>query len=89
MYVVYVLESLKDNKYYIGQTSDLNRRIQEHNQGRVRWTKAHRPWKVLYCEEFENRTEAIRREQFLKSRAGWLESRRIKDGRGFHDVITS
>jgi putative endonuclease len=89
MYVVYVLESLNDKKHYIGQTSDVNQRIQEHNQGRVRWTKAHRPWKILYVEEFENRTSAIKRERFLKSPAGWLESRRIKEGRGFHKVIAS
>jgi putative endonuclease len=88
MFVVYVLESLKDKKHYIGQTSDLKRRIQEHNQGRVRWTKAHRPWKVLYTEEFENRTAAIKREHYLKSPKGWLESCRIKEGREFHEVIT-
>jgi putative endonuclease len=88
MYVVYVLESLKDTRHYIGQTSDLNRRIQEHNQGRVRWTKTHRPWKVLHIEEFENRTAAIKREQYLKSPAGWLESRRIKESREFPEGIT-
>jgi putative endonuclease len=89
MYVVYVLESLKDNIYYISQTYDLNRRIQEHNQGRVRWTKTHRPWKVVYTEEFENRTMAIKREHYLKSPEGWPESYRIKKGRGFPEGITS
>jgi putative endonuclease len=89
-FLVYVLNSLKDNKHYVGQTSNLDRRLEEHNQGRVRWTKSHRPWKVIYVEEYSSRTEAIRREHFLKSPQGWIEYINIRrDGRGFPEGITS
>ncbi len=89
-FIVYILKSLKDNKHYIEQTSNLDRRLEEHNQGRVRWTKSHRPWKVIYIEEYSSRTEAIRREHFLKSPQGWIEHMHIRrEGRGFPEGITS
>ena len=89
-FIVYILESLKDGKHYIGQTSNLARRLDEHFQGRVRWTKSHCPWKVIHIEKYASRTEAIKREHFLKSPQGWTEYRNIKDrGRGFPEGITS
>ena len=89
-YSVYILRSLKDGIHYVGQTGDLTRRLKEHNQGRVRWTKQHVPWRVIYREEFDSRSEAIRREHFLKSPKGWLQYSKLKvDGRGFPEGITS
>jgi putative endonuclease len=89
-FIVYILESLKDGKHYIGQTSNLDRRLKEHNQGRVRWTKSRCPLKVIHIEKYALRTEAIKREHFLKSPQGWKEYRNIKDeGRGFPEGITS
>lgn len=45
-YFVYVLRNEKDARLYKGQTSDINRRINEHNSGKVRSTKGFMPWKV-------------------------------------------
>lgn len=89
-FVVYILESLKDGKHYVGQTSSLERRLEEHNQGRVRWTKSHCPWKLIHTEPYSSHTEAIKREHFLKSPKGWIEYKSIKnEGRGFPEGITS
>jgi len=54
MYYVYVLQSLKDKKLYTGYSSDLKRRIIEHNQGLVASTKNRRPLKLVYYQAFES-----------------------------------
>jgi putative endonuclease len=71
MYTVYLLESRKTNRWYIGFTpSDLARRLKRHNKGEVTSTKAFKPWRLIYCECYLNRNDAIGREKFLKSGAG-------------------
>jgi putative endonuclease len=69
-YVVYVLQSQKDGKFYTGHTGDLERRISEHNRGKVRSTRNRRPLNLLYTEDFESKTEAYARERYLKSLEG-------------------
>lgn len=66
MYFVYILQSQKDQSFYIGQTEDLEKRLDLHNQGNSRYTARKIPWKVVYFEEFETRKEALQRENFLK-----------------------
>ena len=66
-FFVYILESTRDKSFYIGQTKDLNRRLDYHNEGLSRFTSKLRPWKVVYFEEYQTRTEAIKRERFLKN----------------------
>ena len=63
MYYVYILQSKKDCKYYVGYTSDLESRVEYHNSGRQRSTKHRIPFKLIYYEEFKTRTEALRRER--------------------------
>ncbi len=69
-FYVYVLRSLKVERYYIGQTEDLADRLRRHNGGRVRSTKAYRPWSIVYFEKYETRAAAVRREQELKDLKG-------------------
>ncbi|MFA6603389.1 MAG: GIY-YIG nuclease family protein [Patescibacteria group bacterium] len=69
-YKVYVLRSLVDRTLYIGLTSDLARRLKEHNSGYVRWTKNHRPYVMVYSEETPDRPTARKREKWLKSGCG-------------------
>ena len=64
---VYILESKKFEKYYIGSTKDLEKRLEFHNSSRARWTKRYQPWVLKYYEEFGDRTDAVKRERFLKS----------------------
>ena len=70
MYYVYVIKSEKNGKNYIGYTEDLEIRLLSHNQGKVRSTKAYKPYKLLYKEEFSDKTTARKRELFLKSGRG-------------------
>jgi len=67
MYYVYFLKSLKNNDLYIGSTENIQKRLIRHNSGKVRSTQYYRPWRLLGFEEFENRSEAVRRENFLKT----------------------
>ncbi len=70
MFTVYVLYSVEFQEYYIGLTKDLRRRLNEHNRGNTKSTKAFRPWEVIHREEFKLLSEARRREKYLKSAAG-------------------
>jgi putative endonuclease len=67
MFYVYFLKSTVNNDLYIGSCEDVNKRIIQHNSGRVKSTKGYRPWILLDTEEFETRAEAVRQERHLKS----------------------
>lgn len=69
-YYVYILLSLKDDNFYIGFTEDLRRRIQEHRNNKVKSTKHRKPMKLVCCETYINKTDALKREKFLKSSDG-------------------
>jgi putative endonuclease len=71
-YYTYVLKSERDDRLYIGSTSNLRRRINEHNKGEVRSTKGRRPLRLVYYEEHEDKTSGRKREIFLKSGQGRL-----------------
>jgi len=69
-YFIYVLKSKSYNNFYIGSTQDIENRIREHNSGRCRYTKGRIPWVLVYSEEFSTRSEAMKREKFLKGGKG-------------------
>ena len=69
-YYVYLLFSIKDHKFYVGFTTDLKKRMDEHTQGYVTSTKNRLPLKLIHYEYFINREDAIARERFLKSGFG-------------------
>ena len=82
-YYVYVLESVRDGWLYVGQTSNLEKRLLRHNQGEVKSTKGRGPFKIVYIEKYKTRSEAIRREKFFKSPEGGLLKRKlVKQYRG-------
>lgn len=70
MYFTYVLYSDKLRKFYTGYTSNLDRRLRHHNLGLNRWSKRGMPWKVVYAEKFINKSDAIKRENYLKTGHG-------------------
>ena len=70
MYCVYVLKSLKNSRLYTGSTNNIERRLEEHNSGGSKYTRFTRPFVLVYKEEFETRSEAYKRELFLKSGKG-------------------
>ncbi len=65
-YFTYIIQSLKDESYYIGYSSNIERRIVYHNIGLSKYTSTKTPWKLVYVEEFEKKSDAIKREKFLK-----------------------
>ena len=71
MHYTYILESIDHPGIrYIGQTSDLRRRLAHHNAGETPSTARHRPWKLRLYIAFERRTQARQFEKYLKSGSG-------------------
>ena len=68
MYYVYVIQSERDKRYYIGYASNLEKRLNSHNVGLQRWTRNKGPWKLVYSESFINKRDAIIRERELKNK---------------------
>ncbi|MDO8594835.1 MAG: GIY-YIG nuclease family protein [bacterium] len=68
-YFLYILRSELYPRHYVGISDDPEKRLQRHNKGDVRSTKAYRPWKIICTEKFKNRSEATKRESFLKRTA--------------------
>jgi putative endonuclease len=66
-FYVYILQSHIDNSLYIGHTGNIEERLLRHNQGRSKYTKSKRPWKVVHTERFESRSLATKRERNIKS----------------------
>jgi len=60
-------------RHYVGITTDPARRLAEHNAGSAKSTRPFGPWKTIYTEEFESRSEACKREWFLKHAEGRKE----------------
>lgn len=74
------MQSKKNNDLYIGYTSDLKKRIGEHNHGLNFSTKRYMPWEIIYYEACKEESDARRREKYLKTTQGnRLIKRRIKD----------
>ena len=67
---VYILQSEKDKKYYIGETSDAAARLLFHNTGKQRSTRNRIPFIIILVEQFETRHEALKREKQIKSWKG-------------------
>ncbi len=71
MFYVYILKSEKDNgHFYTGMTSDMRRRLAEHNRGDSAHTARHRPWKLINYFAFVNKEKAEAFEHYLKFAAG-------------------
>ncbi len=75
MFWVYVL-LLENGQKYIGQTNNLQRRLNEHKTGRSQYTRKNKIRKLLYFEKCKTRSEAIKKEKFLKSGKGreWIKN---------------
>ncbi|MFY0674302.1 MAG: GIY-YIG nuclease family protein [Bacteroidia bacterium] len=64
-FYVYILYSRGFDRYYIGQ-NNLGSRLERHNKGYVKSTKAYKPWELVFSEEFDTRQQAMQRESELK-----------------------
>ena len=68
VYFVYILQSERDGSYYVGFTSDLEDRMRRHNEGRSVYTRAKVPWKLIYHEIVDSKSEAMNREKEIKAK---------------------
>ena len=66
MFFVYILQSLKDLSFYIGQCDDLDFRMSKHSEGMSKYTASKRPLRLIYFEVYPTRTEALKRERAIK-----------------------
>ncbi|MAZ40994.1 endonuclease [bacterium] len=66
MYCVYLIKSLRENWVYVGSTGNLDKRVTQHNKGKVTSTKFRTPYKLIYFEEYPTAKEAREREKELK-----------------------
>lgn len=66
---VYVLKSKKDGQLYVGSTSDIERRLHEHNSGQVFSTRPRTPFELVYFEAYKSEHDARMRESRLKLRS--------------------
>ena len=73
MHYVYILYSLKDGNLYKGYTSNIQTRFLKHNSGGSKSTAHRKPFVMVYIEQFDNKREALLREQFFKSLEGGAE----------------
>lgn len=69
MNYVYILQSKKTQSLYIGHTSDVEKRLKEHNEGKSKATRPFRPYQLVFYEAFIHKKDAKEREEYLKS--GW------------------
>lgn len=81
MYFVYILKSKKNDSLYIGFTKNLNKRIDQHNNGENISTKKNIPWGCIYFEGYFSKEDAMVREDNLKifGKAYGQLKRRIKN----------
>ena len=68
MFYVYILKG-EDNQHYVGYSSNLRRRLEEHNTGKNPSTKYQR-WNLLYYEAYQTEAKARERERKLKHHGG-------------------
>ncbi|OGC96225.1 hypothetical protein A3H89_03020 [Candidatus Amesbacteria bacterium RIFCSPLOWO2_02_FULL_48_11] len=70
MHYLYILQSQKDGDFYTGTTSDLKRRLKEHNAGNNFSTAPRRPFRLIYYEAYLLKQDAESREKYLKTSMG-------------------
>ncbi|MBI3952569.1 MAG: GIY-YIG nuclease family protein [Candidatus Doudnabacteria bacterium] len=70
MHFTYVLESLKDKRWYTGSANDLRKRFNDHNKGKVYSTKGRTPFRLIYYEACLDGHDARVREKYLKTGMG-------------------
>lgn len=76
-YYVYLLQSKKTKKFYVGFTSNLKRRLAQHNNGENKSTKSDAPYELIYFEGFKSKSDALIREKKLKHHGQGI--RRLKE----------
>ena len=77
-YYTYILISEITGRRYFGSCENMEKRVSNHNAGKVRSTKAYRPYGILYYETYETRGEALAREKYFKTVDGYKYLKSMK-----------
>ena len=80
-YSVYIIENAK-GRHYVGVARDPEKRLREHNSGSAKSTRPFGPWQLIYTEKHESRSQACKREWYLKHAEGRQEKLNIIDKYG-------
>jgi len=84
---VYILRSRKTDRYYCGHSSDLLRRLKQHNDSDYRLTRTTKilegHWEIVWTQECPDRSEAMKLEKSIKKRgvARYLEAAQLAESR--------
>ncbi|HDQ23198.1 MAG TPA: GIY-YIG nuclease family protein [Candidatus Uhrbacteria bacterium] len=70
MHIIYIIQSLKDLSYYTGRTTNLTKRIKDHNLGLSKYSSTKKPFKLIWYCVFNDKKKAIKFEKYLKSGSG-------------------
>ena len=77
MYYVYLLESISHlGQRYVGFSSDLRQRLNDHNAGKLPNTARYRPWRLVTYLAFTSKQQALSFERYLKSGSGHAFARK-------------
>jgi putative endonuclease len=77
---VYILQSEKDGGFYIGETVNVEARLKFHNNGLQRSTRNRRPFRIILVEDYQDRTQALKREKEIKSWKGGIKFKKLIEG---------
>ncbi len=77
-FYLYIIFSQSANRWYVGSSNNIQDRLRRHNSGSSKSTKPYCPWVLAYFEEYNTRSEAVRREYYLKSTKGYKDLLEIK-----------
>jgi len=82
MFTVYIIYSSNIDKFYTGQTQDIERRLEEHNRGKTSFSATGMPWTLVYSKDCPSRSEALKLEKLIKKRgaARFLNDNKIPVG---------
>lgn len=67
MFFTYIIQSKKDGSFYVGYSENPEKRLEKHNNAKTGYTSRKQPWQLVYTEEFKTKTEALKREKFIKN----------------------
>ncbi|MBK9190253.1 MAG: GIY-YIG nuclease family protein [Crocinitomicaceae bacterium] len=70
IYSVYVIRSINTAKIYVGMATNIQKRLNEHNAGKSKYTYSFKPWELIYSEQIGNSQECRIREKYFKGTAG-------------------
>ncbi|PIR47083.1 MAG: hypothetical protein COV07_00750 [Candidatus Vogelbacteria bacterium CG10_big_fil_rev_8_21_14_0_10_45_14] len=71
MYYCYILQSQKDDSYYVGSTQNLRERFQKHNRKEVRYSSSKAPFELAWYGAFRTKGLSLAFERYLKSSSGF------------------